>query len=407
MRGLLAAAGVSAVLLLAPTSAKASDDGKEAIEPPEDPLVYEMAPLPDFAYSCGAHDCRRDEFLRRAGVCALLVLKGDQAFARYNPDEFACSEQNEPGLPNYRRQRYGIASVTKSITSTLLGFALMKDPTDPAKGIDWSKLQEPISGLLPEFSAAQSKGAYAGVPVERVLLMRSGASYAEYGADSGRLRNQVFRDRSITSRDFLRKLRREWDFPGGTVGPGDGAFNYAGADTQLLGLLTEKLSGEKLISYARKKLWVPLAMTTRAKWLLDSDRTASAYCCFAATAPDLLRFGQFVRDRGAFYGAQLLPAEWFDRATQAASPNDDLIPPGNASHNEKCPGVAPTQYRYQWWLFPGRRDFTAIGINGQFIHIYPEKDLVIVQISSWPRWSDALECESLVAHDAIARMFSN
>src|SRR5690606_30769007 len=111
-------------------------------------------------------------------------------------------------------------------------------------------------------------------------------------------RTEVFGARSLSAMDFLRQLRRQSHFPGGPAGPGEGAFNYAGADTQAIGLLVERLAGTRLIGYLRAKLWEPLGMTARAKWTVDWQRSAAAYCCLAATAPDLLRFGQFVRDRG-------------------------------------------------------------------------------------------------------------
>ncbi|MGO6812206.1 hypothetical protein ELI25_29735 (plasmid) [Rhizobium ruizarguesonis] len=52
----------------------------------------------------------------------------------------------------------------------------------------------------------------------------------------------------------------------------------------------------------------------------------------------------------------------------------------------------------------GRRDYTAIGRDGQFVHIYPREHVVIVQISDWKAWTngDLLECETFKAHDAIA-----
>lgn len=404
LRDLLPIAGLAGLLGLCLSAGTASAD-KPHIPASSHPVRYEFSPLPDFTYECGDGTCHRDDFMRRVGVCALLVLKGDRALVHYNPDLYACPE-GEGRVPsaNNGERRYGIASVTKSITSTLLGFALMKTPGDASEGIDAAKLQMPISELLSGLSAGQSKAAYAGVPVDRVLRMRSGAKYGEYGADARRLRAEVFGAHAISALDFLRQLRRKSHFLSRPIGPGEGAFSYAGADTQAIGLLVEQLAGTRLIGYLRAKLWEPLGMTKSAKWTVDWQRSAAAYCCLAVTAPDLLRFGQFVRDRGRIGSAQMLPGEWFDLATKSPSPEDDEIPEDNVSYNGECRDAAPTHYRYQWWLFKDRTDFTAVGINGQYVHIYPDQDLVIVQLSAWPHWRDALACESMDAHAAIVDM---
>jgi hypothetical protein len=66
--------------------------------------------------------------------------------------------------------------------------------------------------------------------------------------------------------------------------------------------------------------------------------------------------------------------------------------------------ACPLDYRYQWWLAPKRTDFTGIGIDGQFLHIYPDADALIAQISDWSHWNDKgdyFECETLTAHDAL------
>lgn len=52
----------------------------------------------------------------------------------------------------------------------------------------------------------------------------------------------------------------------------------------------------------------------------------------------------------------------------------------------------------------GRRDDTAIGRDGQFVHIYPRERVVIVQISDWKAWTsgDFLECETFKVQDVLA-----
>ena len=390
------AAGLIVAWLVAPGLTQAVE--KPEIKPSDLHIPYKLpeAELPDFTYRCGDTDCGRDAFMRRVGVCALLAMKGDRWLTYYNPDLYACPGENGTPRANDATRLYGIASVTKSITSTLLGFALQGGPVPPQGGLDLTLLQRPISNFVTGLGASQSKGAYAGVPIERVLRMRSDAKFNEQGADARRLR-QLFDTRELSSLDFLRGLRR--------AGSQDGRFNYAGADSQAIGLLVEQLSGTSMFGYIWSRLWNPLGMESRAKWAVDWRSTPAAYCCLSATAPDLLRFGKFVLDRGSnMAGTPLLSPDWFDAATSTTDPEGDKIPDTNISHNDACPKTFPSLYRYQWWLFRDRSDFTGIGINGQFLHVYPDEDLVILQLAAWGDWSDARACESMAAHAAIAAM---
>ena len=77
----------------------------------------------------------------------------------------------------------------------------------------------------------------------------------------------------------------------------------------------------------------------------------------------------------------------------------DLIPRGNVSYNGDC----PLAYRYFWWLFPQQSDFAAIGRGGQFLHVYPDSDALVVQLSDRDKESAELECETFRAHDALVR----
>src|SRR3546814_19159290 len=68
---------------------------------------------------------------------------------------------------------------------------------------------------------------------------------------------------------------------------------------------------------------------------------------------------------GSAGGAGVVPAGWIGEATTSKS----------------SPGETP--YGYQWWI-PSPGIYAALGIFGQTIYIDPAKDLVIVQIATWP-----------------------
>jgi len=357
-------------------------------------------------YGCkswSVQKCNLLDFFDQVRVCGLMVLKDGKIALEIYRDELplsskdVCADLDHPA--NNATRPYGIASVAKSITSTLLGFALADQARLSNERIDLSSLQKPVDDILTYLASDASAGGYSGVPLDLVLRMRSGAAFNEFGPphDDDRIYSQVVEpaSRTKTFAEFAQEARPK--------SHGKGRFNYAGLNTAVVALLIQELTGQSLGEYLETKIWKPLGMTEDASWKIDKSGTPAAYCCFEATIPDLARFGQFVLSHGKdATGNQLLPEEWFDVATQRLPQLDDAIPWLNPSHNPGC----PLEYRYQWWLFrEPRRDFTAVGIAGQFIHVMPDDRVVIVQVSDWGKWDDGdrRECTSFRVHEAIAK----
>ena len=61
------------------------------------------------------------------------------------------------------------------------------------------------------------------------------------------------------------------------------------------------------------------------------------------------------------------------------------------------------KYGYQWWVLSGERNgFTGIGKHGQFLHLFPDQNVVIVQLSDMEKRTPKKTCESLLVHRLIA-----
>ena len=97
---------------------------------------------------------------------------------------------------------------------------------------------------------------------------------------------------------------------------------------------------------------------------------------------DLARFGEMIRNRGLANGTQVVPGGWIDDIhlngdTQAFA-NGDLafvFPEG--------------RYRSKWYTIDAARgDLAAVGIHGQWIHIDPSTDTVIVKVAAQPNPMD-------------------
>lgn len=357
--------------------------------------------LGNLVFDCGSNgsaSCSISDFMKDSRVCALLVIKvGQIRLEKYAEDPALC--RDDDAALNGPRKLYGVASVTKSITSTLLGAAIAEKFHPRNERELLAILARPIRSFVPSI-ALKPPSAYADVPLDRVLRMRSGVRWSEWGwhgyfSDNGRLVNDVRVKGRYSVAEFARRYRD-------LVGTQPAPFGYSGLDGAVAALTAEEIVGEKLPVFAGRKLWMRIGAESNAKWGVDKTGTGMGNCCFKATVRDLGRFGLLVLNRGTDpHRERLIPAAWFDLATKRGSGTDDVIPKNNPSQNHAC----RMNYRYFWWLRQNRTDFSAVGTDGQFIHIYPKEGVVIVQISDWNGWTDGnrRECESFQAHDALVR----
>ena len=307
-------------------------------------------PIEDLTYTSGGEQRTIDEYFERTQAVGLIVIKDDAVvFERY------ALGADEDSL-------FTSMSVAKSIVSTLVGFAIEDGLIE--------SVDDPIETYVPGLKGT----GYEGVPIKAILQMSSGVKFIEIynspTSDINRLWLEAVHHRTKRLNDFVAEMERQQDpyFD----------FNYKGIDTAALGWLLASVTGKTLSDYASEKIWRPLGMEADANWGLDGrseDATEIAFCCVNATLRDYARFGLFFLHRGEWNGAQLLSADWVEEATVA---NDDQVMPG------KLYLGSPFGYGYQWWTLAGDRPaFSAIGINGQFIYVIPEKNMVIAANHVW------------------------
>lgn len=266
-----------------------------------------------------------------------------------------------------RLQRYGLGfgpdqrwvsfSMAKSVTSVLAGAALQEGYIH--------SLEDTVANYVPELHDS----AYAAVTVRQLLTMTSGVRwYEDYADPESDVARKEFVARvpgepKVVS--YVRRLPRQW--PPGTH------WNYNTAETDLLGVVVQRAARRSLAAYLSQKIWQPYGMAADAYWIKDEcDGSNTGGSGISATLADYARFGQFVLDGCRLSGGPLVSMEWRDAALRTQQYVDE-------EHRSR----GYHGYGYQWWV-NADRSFFAVGIFGQMIHLDPARQLVIVQLASWP-----------------------
>jgi CubicO group peptidase (beta-lactamase class C family) len=279
-----------------------------------------------------------------------------------------------------------VCSVSKSICGTLGGVLVERSLLDPDK---------PVTHYVPEVASS----VYGGCTVRDLLDMTVAIKFDEdYDDPEGdvvkyRLCNgwDVLPDGTAQGdqRSFLATLRPN----GGSHGK---VFHYVSTNTDVLGWVYEKACGKPYAQILSDYIWAPMGAADDAYITLDThgaSRSAGGIC---ATLRDLARFGEMIRQRGIANGTQVVPGAWIDdihaNGDKQAWKDGDLafvFPDG--------------RYRACWYTIdPARNDLAAVGIHGQWIHVDPSTDAVIVKVAAQPSPMDiAIDHRWLAAFRAI------
>ena len=340
--------------------------------------------------------CDLDGVLRDAHVCALLVIqKGRLVHEYYEAANRNCSDPQDP-VANGPAKLYGLASVTKSVTATLVGHVL----SQPAQ-FGPVALDNPISGHLGGLPAGTAIGQ---VTWRQALTMTSALQFDD---DTNCLKKWTVDHAPAVSKTFIDAIGH-YAGRDRSATPGR-SFRYAGLNAALLGVTLESLlarqagDGPKHLDQALQAwIWQPAGMRSKARWKGDKADTPIAYCCLYMTARDLGRFGATILEH------------WKAAQTPGATPLDRWVADAGAVQvwpDRRACYVEQRRirigYGFQWWSLPDTEGFTAVGIGGQFLHILPDRDTVIVQFGSWPGdraadWPDDTECDVYAAHRYLA-----
>ena len=146
-------------------------------------------------------------------------------------------------------------------------------------------------------------------------------------------------------------------------------FLYKNLNTQILGLLIEKVSGQKLNDFIYENIYKYIGRE-KAIWSTDRCGNTKAFCCLYLKNEDFLRFGKLVLDKGKV-GDKIIISEQY--INEVFTPDYKLI-------DIKEGGDKNYFYGLQGWTInthDGYKIKYFWGMQGQFNFIIDDLDLVI------------------------------
>jgi CubicO group peptidase (beta-lactamase class C family) len=269
-------------------------------------------------------------------------------------------------------------SIAKTFTSALVGIAIGRG--------DLPGLDTAASKLVPEWR----DGSHDGVTLRNLLSGTSGLEYKPILGLSIDMRDYtwLFLTHDLTREAVRRPLQVEpmtrWRYD-----------NHA---VQVLDRVLEEATGEHPETYARDHLWNPIGMTVASSserkkgthWRRDKEGSPTMFTSVRATCRGLAKFGELLRNDGAWNGKQIIPADYVSEMHAGSSLNRayGLL----TWTNEGFPAYGNSNEAFDGRPFPGAPAnlISAQGVGQNFIDVLPDEGMVIVHVRA-PRVLDVNE----------------
>lgn len=251
---------------------------------------------------------------------------------------------------------HDLRSISKSITSLLLGIAL--------GGNYEQALKTPVTNFIKGVDSSVVEGTRA-ITLHHVLTMTAGFEWDQWSVPYSDPQNDET------------KLYRSKDPVGFTLSrpvvhaPGS-VWTYNSGLTELLVTIIEQKTNTRLRKFASDNLFGPLDIDNFewwGGWHWEPKGRPSSAAGLRMRARDLAKIGSLILHNGFWKGRQIIPSKW----TQLV---------GKRHVKEAPAGERIYGYGYQWWsgipgAIPPYSVIGGFGLGGQRLLIVPEHHLVV------------------------------
>jgi hypothetical protein len=268
-----------------------------------------------------------------------------------------------------------LMSVSKSLTSTLVGVLVGEGLVDPAE-------------LAVTYVPGLKGTAWDGATVQHLLDMSAAVAFNEENYDDPES------DGCLIEFASGYRLGQRDDVPGDTVswvvsldpqGEHGDRFQYRSIITDVLGMVIESVTGQRFSEAFSDRIWSRIGAEHDADIIVDPKGFPTVEGGICTTARDLARLGLLHLERGAVGGAQVVPAEWTDRILCA----DPTLIAQYAASSAADPANPQSYYHDCWWVWDAAKGrYAGHGINGQMVLVDRSTNTVIAMMSTWPHRMD-------------------
>jgi CubicO group peptidase (beta-lactamase class C family) len=263
---------------------------------------------------------------------ALLVVKGDKLII----EKYFCGATRYSG--------FNVHSVTKSMTSALMGLAIKHNYINSEDDL--------VLPFFPEYKD-QPYGIFKkALTIKHLLSMRGGWA----SGDGHQTAEECIKE------EYLNKMP-------------DTEFNYFTGSHNILSAIITKRANQSTKDFAHQYLFKPLGMQN-AFW-----RKLDPYYCGGDesyyTARDLARFGQLYLNKGNIDGKQILDSAWVDKSFSNYTTRSAAF--------RSTTAYEEVGYGLSWWIFKKDNEtiYSARGKGGQHLMVIPSRNMLVVVLQEW------------------------
>lgn len=326
--------GVRSVLRNAPGLNDARFFAYRKAQPAAEPIAYTRVPeahlgqrftvrFEEFLYTL-------DEAFDRSPAVALLVIRNDSILYEQYRDGFGPDRM------------YTSFSIAKNFVNSLVGVAIQHG---------WiQSIEQPVTDFLPEL---RDRPGYDRIRLRHLMQMTSGIRFRDEKLNLLSNHARLYYGRHLDRATLKLNIAEP---PGQT-------FDYNSGNTQLLGMILRRVSGQTLTALLEQYIWQPMGAAGPAHWSLDEpDGVEKAFCCIQARPLDFARYARMYSHSGLARGDTVLSPDWVQY-----------------TYTPDTTEGSSWDYHFHWNTWSHRyRLKVTLGLYNQFLLVYPEENIQIV-----------------------------
>jgi CubicO group peptidase (beta-lactamase class C family) len=301
----------------------------------------------------------------------LILYAGRVVYERY----FGCLAEDG---------KHAAMSMTKSLTGLLAEILVVEGKLDD------SLL---VRDIIPEIGDS----AFATATVREVMDMTTGVKYSEdYSDPNADIWLYSAAASPLPKPEGYAGPDGYWEYLQQVEASGQHgeAFHYKTINSDMLGWIISRVSGQSVTDLASERLWRRMGAEQGAYQTVDGKGVPFAGGGLTAGLRDLSRLGLLMLNGGEINGQRLFPAKVVENIRAGGDP----------SKFAGFPTIPNGSYTSQWWVFHNDHGaFAARGVHGQTIYVDPAAEMVLVRFASFPRAQNGfIDPTSLPAYQAVA-----